>query len=98
MQYQYHTSFRPVTYEKEESGVWIFKKERLPVSPNPASLYDNEQYKRHLSEMGEQGWELINVQPLLRGLYQYERDNKSGFGLGYSLTAGYYFFWKKTLA
>jgi len=34
---------------------------------------------------------------LLRGLYQYERDNKSGFGLGYSLTAGYYFFWKKIL-
>jgi hypothetical protein len=49
----------------------------------------------HMQDMGSKGWELVNVQPLLRGIYKYNKDNASGFGLGYSLTAGYYLFWKK---
>jgi len=97
MKFEYDTTFIPITYEKEEIGVWIFKKENLPVSPNPSSLYGNETYNQHMKEMGLMGWELVNVQPLLRGMYQYNKDNKSGFGLGYSLTAGYYLFWKKQI-
>lgn len=97
MAFEYSTNFVPVTYEKEERGVWIFKKEMLPASPNPSSVYDNPEYQQHMSEMGKDGWELVSVQPLLRGLYQYQKDQHSGFGLGYSLTAGYYLFWKREI-
>ena len=95
MKFEYNTTFIPVAYEKEETGVWIFKKESLPISPNVSSLCDNESYNNHMQDMGSKGWELVNVQPLLRGIYKYNKDNASGFGLGYSLTAGYYLFWKK---
>lgn len=93
--YEYETDFIPVTYEREERGLWIFKREALPVSPDPSSLCGNPEYIARMQEMGQNGWELIAVQPLLRGMYQYERDNNSGFGFGYSLTAGYYLFWKR---
>jgi hypothetical protein len=47
MKFEYNTTFIPVAYEKEETGVWIFKKESLPISPNVSSLYDNESYARY---------------------------------------------------
>ncbi|CAJ3469029.1 Uncharacterised protein [Burkholderia pseudomallei] len=97
MAFEYYTSFVPVTYDKEERGAWIFKKEMLPVSPNPGSVYDDPVYQKHMSDMGRDGWELVSVQPLLRGLYQFQKDQHSGFGLGYSLTAGYYMFWKRAI-
>lgn len=96
--FKYQTSFIPVSYEREQRGMWIFKQEALPIAPDPASLYANRQYQEHMDEMGASGWELVSVQPLLRGVYQFKKDNQSGFGLGYSLTAGYYLFWKRNIA
>jgi hypothetical protein len=45
-----------------------------------------------MAAMGRQGWELVTVQPLLKGIYA---KGNAQVGFGYSLTAGYYFFWKK---
>jgi hypothetical protein len=43
--------------------------------------------------MGQDGWELVSVRPLLLGVGQ-----AIGYaGLGYSLTAGYYLFWKRVI-
>ena len=43
--------------------------------------------------MGNEGWELVTVQPLLKGVYQ-----AAGYGgYGYSLTAGYYLFWTRII-
>ncbi len=80
--YEYQTSFFPVTsYEYNHHGTH--------QSPDPESFYDNNEYKKHMAEMGTKGWELISVQPLLRGAY--------GYDYGYSLTAGYFLFWKRIL-
>ncbi|RKZ74233.1 MAG: hypothetical protein DRR19_30285 [Candidatus Parabeggiatoa sp. nov. 1] len=93
-QYEYQTSFFPVTYygEEEDHG---YNSNWIPTSPNPESIYDNNEYQKHMAEMGTKGWELISVQPLLRGAYG--SDYTGTYGYGYSLTAGYYLFWKRIL-
>lgn len=94
-QFEYKTSFIPVAYEREKRGLWIFQQDALPISPAPGSLYADPQYQAHLNDMGKEGWELVSVQDLLRGVYQYKEGSNKAFGLGYSLTAGYFLFWKR---
>ncbi|MDE2394402.1 MAG: hypothetical protein KGM91_03105 [Burkholderiales bacterium] len=95
MAFEYQASFVAVTYDKEQRGVWLFKEDLLPTTPNPGSLYNNPEYQKHMAAMGKAGWELVSVQPLLRGVSQYDKSEHCSFGLGYSLTAGYYLFWKR---
>ena len=93
MRFEYLTTFVPVAYEKEESGRWLFKEVRPPRKPLIESLTDNPEYAHHMNRLGSEGWELVNAQPLLRGVW-----NAPGYGgIGYSLTAGYYLFWKRAV-
>jgi hypothetical protein len=93
MRFEYLTTFVPVAYEKEESGGWFSKEGRAPRKPIIESLTANPEYEQHLSRLGNEGWELVSVQPLLKGIW-----NAMGYaGMGYSLTAGYYLFWKRAI-
>jgi hypothetical protein len=80
-------------YECADRGVWIFKEELLPHKPIVESLTDNPAYAQNLNRLGNEGWELVNVQPLLKGVWRVGGRS----GLGYSLTAGYYLFWKRAV-
>ncbi len=93
MRFEYQTTFFPVAYEKEETGGWIFKEEHPPYKPIIESLTGNPTYQQHLRRMGNEGWELVSAQPLLKGMYKFA----GAAGIGYSLTAGYYLFWKRAV-
>jgi hypothetical protein len=93
MRFEYLATFVPVAYEKEERGAWLFKEVRPLRMPIIESLNDNPEYARHLNRLGDKGWELVNAQPLLKGVWR-----QDGYaGIGYSLTAGYYLFWKRAV-
>jgi hypothetical protein len=80
-------------YEDRERGVWIFKEEQPPCEPIVDLLTDNPAYAQNLNRLGNEGWELVSVQPLLRGI-----TRLAGYvGIGYSITAGYYLFWKRAV-
>jgi hypothetical protein len=93
MRFEYLTTFVPVAYEKEERGAWLFKEVRPPRMPIIESLTDNPAYAEHLNRLGSEGWELVNTQPLLKGVW----IAVGTAGTGYSLTAGYYLFWKRAV-
>ena len=93
MRFEYLTTFVPVAYEKEESGAWLFKEVRPPRRPIIESLTDNPGYAEHLNRLGNEGWELVNAQPLLKGVWK----ALGTAGIVYSLTAGYYLFWKRAV-
>lgn len=97
MQYEYKTVFFPVDYETdaEVQGRWFFKTEKVLQRANPEVLIGNPDYEGFMNSMGKDGWELISVQPLLEGTYSYELGSNSTTGFGYTLTAGYFFFWKR---
>ncbi|MCP4439348.1 MAG: hypothetical protein GY810_10450 [Aureispira sp.] len=60
---------------------------------------NQEALNLHLNEMASQGWLLQNIQPLNKGVHQSfggtTEDQKVRGGLGFSLTEGFIFFWKK---
>lgn len=91
MRFEYLTTFVPIYYEIEESGVWVFKEKEPPRKPLVESLTDNPAYAQHLNRLGNEGWELVSVQPLLKGVGKVWGPA----AVGYSLTAGYYLFWKR---
>ena len=99
MQYEYKTTFFPVTYQidTETQGRWFFKTEKLLQKPQPDSLLESMDYEDFVNAMGKDGWELTSVQPLLEGVYAHELGSNNSGGYGYSLTAGYFFFWKRVL-
>ena len=92
-QYQYETSYFPLAYYEHTKGE-ATAEPALPTDPDPSSLYDNPKYIEELRIMGLRGWELVSVQPVLRGCYDYKMP---GYGLGFSIVAGYLFFWKRVL-
>ena len=88
--FEYHTSFAPVSYQNGESANFLGMDLPGPLhTPNLDSLLHHEGYRRHLNELGSAGWELISAQPVLQGV-------QSGYA-GYSLTAGYFLFWKREI-
>ena len=93
--FYYHTTYFPVQYEERNSAREGETASLPEVDPLAESLLENPEYGEHLALMGNDGWELINVQPLLRGVHESDLNNNGGYGFGYSLTAGYFIFWKK---
>jgi hypothetical protein len=93
MRFEYLTTFAPMSYERGESGVWVFKEQRPPREPIVESLTCNPAYEEQLNRLGNEGWELVSTQPLLKGVWNVWGNT----GMGYSLTAGYYLFWKRAI-
>jgi hypothetical protein len=92
MAFQYKTVFFPIEYAER----WNQFDETLPPKlAKIESILGNEKYETMMNKMGEQGWELVSVQTVLRGEYNYDSIREGGYGYGYSLTDGFMFFWKK---
>lgn len=95
--FEHTVTYVPVQYyEGEMEGGIIFKRPGLPVHPDPASLWNNPDFEQLFRKMGQGGWELVNVQPLLQGQYRAKGSLNRSYGIGFSITAGYYFFWKRS--
>jgi hypothetical protein len=90
--FEHTVTYIPVQYREGDGGT-IFKGPALRTEPDPTSLTQDPNFERLFRHMGREGWELVGVQPLLRG--QYDRGGGFPYGLGYAITAGYYFFWKR---
>ncbi len=98
MKFEYTTSYVPVSYDADNAKRGRLKETPIPSVPVPNSLLDNDEYKRLLQDMGDAGWELVTVQPLLRASHAVRNFFfYGGTGVSSSVTAGYYFFWKRAV-
>lgn len=94
--YEHTTTYVPVQYRIDRQGFWLFKRDSpLPLQPLADSLWQAPEYESQLSEMGAQGWELVSVQSLLRGVHQIAQGGGGPITASYPVTAGFYFFWKR---
>ncbi len=69
--------------------------EHLPYSLWEKKIDSTEQPQWDIIiEKGDEGWELISVQPVLKGeiIYDLTSGRQSG---GFSMVVGYYFFFKR---
>ena len=91
MRYEYRITFFKVEYK------WKNERNRHEFIPDVQSLIDNPDYKNYLTEMGNDGWELIQVQPLFRGVGVSGGNYSSGYSAyGFPIIEGYYLFWRWT--
>jgi hypothetical protein len=91
-----HTfTYLPIQYREGKMEGTIFKNQGPQTDPDPASLRNHPDFERVFQEMGRDGWQLVGVQPLLQGQYRFSNNVNTSYGLGFSITAGYYFFWKR---
>ncbi len=97
--FEYLTTFIFMPYlEPNKPSAWgkfMGKQSDITNFPDLEGFMKNEENKKHLNEMGRKGWELLSVQQVLRGMYHYQMQSGAGYGLGYSLTAGFMLFWRK---
>ncbi len=63
--FEHATTYFPLAYERNEKGFAMFKTDQPPVNPMVEQFVNNERYARHLTEMGNDGWELVSVQQVL---------------------------------
>ena len=93
-----HTvTYVPVRYPRGDTADGIlYKDAQISTQPDPASLWTSRDYENHFRYMWQDGWDLVNVQPLLQGHSLSRGAANRSYGYGFSITAGYYFFWKRT--
>jgi hypothetical protein len=91
--WEYGTSYFPVEYEAMQIPGLIFKSKGGPAHPIPESILQNKAYNEHVDQMGESGWEMTAVQPLIRAVVH--PGSKDQPPLAYAITAGFMFFWKR---
>ncbi|OLU25504.1 hypothetical protein BVH03_17785 [Pseudomonas sp. PA15(2017)] len=90
--YEYRTTYVSIRYQTEKEGLFI-KRELPQTTPDISSL---DEYQNQMNELGRAGWGLVNVQPVLRGIYDIPQANHAGGGaISYSLTDGFYLFWMR---
>lgn len=88
MRYEYNISYYALGYIPEHNPE-IVTVDALPTAPDPVTILNNTDHLAEMQILGEQGWELVTVVPTLRGCYN------EGAGYGYSLTAGYFLYWRR---
>jgi hypothetical protein len=93
--FEHTVTFVPVQYLRGKKEGVIFKRPGFPTQPDPESLWQHPDFEKHFQQMGEEEWELVTAQPLLRGQYRAQGRLNTSYGLGFTITAGYYFFWKR---
>lgn len=94
--YEHTITYIPVQYQRDADEGTLFKRKGLASTPDPASLTNNPNFDQLYRRMGQDGWELVSVQPLLQGVHERSTNMNQSYGLGFSITYGYYFFWKRS--
>ncbi|MHB0818471.1 DUF4177 domain-containing protein [Stutzerimonas stutzeri] len=93
MQFEYRTTYISVRYQVEKTGALIFKKDLPQTTPDIASI---DEYHKQINDLGREGWGLVSVAPVLRGVYEIPQANHAGGGaISYSLTDGFTLFWQR---
>ncbi|WP_313025523.1 hypothetical protein [Pseudomonas lopnurensis] len=92
MTFEYRTTYVPVRYQTEREGM-LFKRDLPMTTPDITSI---DEYQEQMNELGRNGWGLVGVAHVLRGVYSIPQANHAGGGaISYSLTDGFTLFWQR---
>jgi hypothetical protein len=95
--FEYLTEFTPLLYRVQTKGFMIFKTEEPTTEPNIQAYLQDPERQALLSRLGREGWELICVQPVLKGEVKVGNQNAQAWAYGIALPTGYLLFFKRPL-
>ncbi|WP_016969208.1 hypothetical protein [Pseudomonas tolaasii] len=95
--FEYHTEFSPFQYIVRTKKLFMFKSEEPTTEPDTQGFLQDQERQQRLAQLGREGWELISVQPVVRGEIKVGNQNAQGWAYGIALPTGYLMFFKRPL-
>ena len=95
--FEYHTEFAPLNYLVRTKKLFMFKSEEPSTEPDIQGFLQDPEHQQRLAQLGQEGWELISVQPVVRGEVQIGNQNAQGWAYGIALPTGYLLFFKRSI-
>lgn len=95
--FEYHTEFSPLQYIVRTKKLFMFKSEEPTTEPDIQGFLQGAAYQQRLAQLGHEGWELVSVQPVVRGEIQIGNQNAQGWAYGFALPIGYLLFFKRPI-
>ncbi|MEE4220291.1 DUF4177 domain-containing protein [Pseudomonas viridiflava] len=95
--FEYTQAYVPLPYTTKTSGVLMFKSTAETTEPDIHAYLANSDTLSVLNSYGSKGWELISVQQINRGHEQVGNQNAQGWALGYAISMGFLFFFKRSI-
>ena len=75
----------------------MFKSEVPTTEPDLQSFLQDPERQQRLAQLGREGWELVSVQPVVRGEIKVGNQNAQGWAYGIALPTGYLMFFKRLI-
>lgn len=75
-------------------GVAMFKHKEDTLEPDDHALLNPLRWAE-VVRLGQEGWELVSVQPLMRGVTEIGNQNAQGWAWGIALPVSYLLFFKR---
>lgn len=94
--FEYHTEFSPLQYIVRTKKLFMFKSEEPTTEPDTEGFLQDPERQHRLATLGREGWELVSVQPVVRGEIKVGHHNAQGWAYGIALPTGYLMFFKRT--
>jgi hypothetical protein len=95
--FEYHTEFAPLGYLTQTKKVLMFKSEEPTTEPDVQGFLQTLWHQQRLSELGQEGWELVSVQSVVRGEVKIGNQNAQGWAYGIALPTGFLMFFKRAI-
>ncbi len=95
--FEYHTEFAPLHYFVRTKKLFMFKSEEPSTEPDIQGFLQDPEYQQRLAQLGQERWELISVQPVVRGEVHIGNQNAQGWAYGIALPTGYLLFFKRSI-
>lgn len=95
--FEYHTEFAPLGYLTRTKKLLVFKSEEPTTEPDVQGFLQALWHQQRLSELGQEGWELVSVQSVVRGEVKIGNQNAQGWAYGIALPTGFLMFFKRAI-
>lgn len=96
--FEYHTEFSPIQYIVRTKKLFMFKSEEPTTEPDIQGFLQDSAYQQRLAQLGREGWELVSVQPVVKGEVKIGNQNAQGWAYGIALPTGYLLFFKRPIS
>ncbi len=95
--FEYHTEFAPLGYLTRTKKLLMFKSEEPTTEPDVQGFLQTLGHQQRLLELGQEGWELVSVQSVVRGEVKIGNQNAQGWAYGIALPTGFLMFFKRAI-
>ncbi|NWA23944.1 hypothetical protein HX866_03480 [Pseudomonas gingeri] len=95
--FEYHSEFAPLLYRVNTKNYLVFKTEEPTTEPDIQAFLQDSEHKERLARLGREGWELVSVQPVVKGEIKIGNHNAQGWAYGIALPTGYLLFFKRLI-